>query len=224
MYDAQADTINVDDIAKDSNNRIVLRRLKRNNADDVKELWIQSEHDEEDEDDEECYYPEIGADDMGWLGYFVGKNDHLQKLVINSFTPMWGSSVDVMNPFFRGVSSNKSIREIHFYSMDLLEGEIFTILTPFFLNNHNLIKIEVHHCDFGDEGCRLFSLAIGSSTNKSLKEVDLRNNNIAEEGMVDIITALSMHPHLTRLDLDRNHLHKNGCAALATLLRCSAKE
>ena len=32
MYDAQADSINVDDIAKNSNNRIVLRQLQRNEA------------------------------------------------------------------------------------------------------------------------------------------------------------------------------------------------
>ena len=47
---------------------------------------------------------------------------------------------------------------------------------------------------------------------------------LAEEGMVDIITSLSMHHHLKRLHLDGNHLSKNGCVALATLLRCSAKE
>ena len=68
----------------------------------------------------------------------------------------------------------------------------------------------------------MFALAIGGSTNKSLKGVHLRNNNIDEDGMVDIITALSMHPCLQKLDLTRNCLRKNGCVALATLLRCSA--
>ena len=58
MYEAQADTINVDDIATDSNNRIVMRRLKRNVNDDEitdpdqrKSLCIQNEHDK---DGEEC--------------------------------------------------------------------------------------------------------------------------------------------------------------------------
>ena len=72
MYDAQADNINVDDIATNSNNRIVMRRIKRNNADDTKNraLCIQNEHDEDDEDWEEGdnYVPE-GSYDMGWLGY-----------------------------------------------------------------------------------------------------------------------------------------------------------
>ena len=42
--------------------------------------------------------------------------------------------------------------------------------------------------------------------------------------MVDIITALSVHPNLEFLDLDCNRLSKNGCVALATLLRYSATE
>ena len=41
---------------------------------------------------------------------------------------------------------------------------------------------------------------------------------------MDIITALSMHPHLVRLELLGNRLGTNGCKALATLLRCSATE
>ena len=32
------------------------------------------------------YVPE-GADDMGWLGYFVGKNNHLKNLFIRPFEP-----------------------------------------------------------------------------------------------------------------------------------------
>ena len=64
----------------------------------------------------------------------------------------------------------------------------------------------------------------GSSTNKSLKDLILMNNNISEGGMVDIVTALRMHPHLKYFDLWGNGISMNGCVALATLLRCSATE
>ena len=70
----------------------------------------------------------------------------------------------------------------------------------------------------------MFALALGGSTNKSLNEVSLQINNISDEGMVDIITALSMLPHLKLLNLVGNGLRKNGCVALATLLGCSATE
>ena len=224
MYGA-ADTIDVDDIATNGTNRIVLRRLKRNDANDENNgsLRIQNYHDQNGEY-ASAYVPE-GIDDMGWLGFFIGKNDHLEELLIRSFTPTSGASVrDVLEQFFRGVSCNKSIWKIDFSCMDLLGGEVFTMLGPFYMNNHNLTNINTSACVFGDEGVRLFALAIGSCTHKALNDVTLWNNNIAEEGMVDIITALSMHPYLQRLDLDGNHLRKNGCVALATLLRCSAKE
>ena len=234
IYEAQADIISVDDIAKNSNNRIVMRRIKRNEADadddnnsnendENKALRIRNYHGE---DGGGCidYVPE-GVYDMGWLGYFVGKNEHLQELIINPFIPTSGSSLrDVMEPFLRGVSQNKSIRAIDFSNVDLLGGEMFTMLGSFFQNIYNLTTISISNCVWGDEGGRLFALALGNCTNKSLKIMHLEENNIADEGMVDIIAALSMYPHLQHLDLDGNHLRKNGCVALATLIQCSAKE
>ena len=228
-YDARADTISLDLITSDSQNRTILRRLQRNNADETNILYIRDHHDGESYTD---YCPE-GTYDMGWLGYFIGKNGHLQKLVIEPFEPPSGLSVrDVIVPFLKGVKCNTSIREIGFYFMDLLGGEMFTILTPFFKNNHNLTNITIMGCDFGDEGGRLLALAIGNCKHrfctpgscKSLQKLDLQDNNITEEGMVDIITSLSLHPHLEYLDFEGNHLRKIGCVALATLLRCSATE
>jgi len=85
IYDAQADTISLDHISADINNRIVLRSLKRNNAIDAIEM-LRIVYDTSDADEEEdwYYFPE-GAYDMGWLGYFIGKNDYLEQLVIEPF-------------------------------------------------------------------------------------------------------------------------------------------
>ena len=163
MYNAQADTIDVDDIATNSNNRIVLRRLKSNDANDEnnESLWIQNYHDQNGEYTS-TYCPE-GVDDMGWLGFFIGKNDHLEELLMRSFIPTSGASVrDVMEPFLRGVSRNKSIREIIFLRMDLLGGGAFTMLSPFFKNNHNLTHINVNNCVLEMRGyvCLLWLLGV----------------------------------------------------------------
>ena len=64
---------------------------------------------------------------------------------------------------------------------------MFPMLSPFLKNNHNLTNINIRDCDFGIEGARLFALALGSSTNKSLQKVELEDNNISEEEMVDVI-------------------------------------
>jgi len=223
MYDAQADSIKVEDIATNYNNRIVLERIKANEKSDSSNyLYIQNHYDEEGEG---CidYVPE-GWNDMGWLGYFISKNNHLKDLYFRDFEPPSGASVsDVLEPFIMGVNNNKSITTLNFYHMDQLCGQIFTMLGPFFKNNNNLDVLTIEECILGAEGARLLALAIGSCK-KSLQHVTLLNSNIADEGMVDIITALDMHTNLKYLDLDGNRLHKNGCIALLTLLTCSTTE
>jgi len=230
MYDAQADSINVDDIATDATNRIVLRRIRSNEKmidDDgceiSKDLYIQNEHDD---DGEECvdYVPE-SAYDMGWLGYFIGNSDRIEDLHLSAFTPTSDASVtEVLEPFFKGLSGNKSITTLDFGSMDLLGGRVFSMMGRFFENSCSLANLKIHRCHLGDDGWHLLALAIGSSKNKSLRIVSLKNNNISDEGMVDIITSLSMHPRLEQIDLSGNRLNKNGCMTLSIFLRCSATD
>ena len=105
MYDKQADTIRIDDIASNGNNRIMLERIRRNKNNSMTNmLYIQNEHDD---DGEECvdYVPE-GAKDMGWLGYFVGKCSNLEELFIRPFGLL--NDMDVIEPFFNGLTNNRS--------------------------------------------------------------------------------------------------------------------
>ena len=81
-YDAQADTIKLEDIATNEDNRIVLRRIRYNKVEDEDDshgkesLWIQKNS------YGYSYVPE-GEEDMGRLGYYVGKNTVLQQLYIS---------------------------------------------------------------------------------------------------------------------------------------------
>jgi len=213
MYDAQADTIKIEDITTDDTNRVILHRIKRNSGDDDYNhvLHIQNHHDDY---DKHCidYVPE-GAKDMGWLGYFVGKNNHLKELELFN-----NIDIDVLEPFIRGLNNNKSICKFNFYYIDLSGGQIFTMMGQFFKNN-SIGVIYMEECVIGVEGARLLALAIGSFN--SLTELSLIHANIADEGLVNIITSLSMHPNMKSLDLDGNQLQTNGCKALSTLLKCS---
>ena len=259
MYDAQTNTVNIDDITTNEQNRKVLRRLSNNNAADFNEELIQNLWIRDVDEDDNDYLPE-GAHDMGWLGYFIGRCDYLQKLYIREFDDY---SIDVLEPFFRGVQLNKSIQVIDFEDIDLFEGKIFTMLTPFLKNNTSLASIAIDNCEFGDEGCRYLALALAmgackssctpflkNNTNltsltiegcnfgdrgsrllalaigacESLSDVELPNNNIADDELVDIITALSIQRQLKNLILAGNAMNKNGCVSLSTLLRCSVTE
>ena len=219
MYDTQAGSIKMKDITSKKNNRVIIERMRRNNADDEFNTFLRICDDDDDQEGVNDYFPE-GAEDMGWLGYFVGRNDHLKELYLRFFDTM---SIDVIKPFFSGVANNKSICKLNFFGMDLLGGKIFTMLGPFFKNTDNLEEIYIEDCNFGVgvKGSRVFALALSSFSCTSLRELTIMTTNIPDEGLVDIITSLSMHTNLHYLDLDGNQLQTNGCKALATLLKCS---
>ena len=160
---------------------------------------------------------------MGWLGYFIGKNEPLKTLNVRQFDPPEGESVsDVLIPFLEGVSKNKSIQQLDIHSLNMSECRLFTVLYPFFEYNDCLRTIVFDQCIFGVEGCRLFASAIGSCTNKSLEVMQLENNGITDEGLVLIITALCKQSQLKTLVLNHNGLSTTGCKALSTLLHNSA--
>lgn len=193
---ALAGNMNIEDITTDDNNKVILRRIKRNKEGDNQDLYIQHEHEIEiDEDDDEevsvdfGYVPE-GVHDMGWLGYFIGKNNYLQNLHIRAFEPTSGAdAMEVLESLFKGVNNNKSITTLDFEQIDMFGGRVFTMLGPFFRDNNNLETFNVDECNLGGEGSRLLALAIGSSKHQSLKNVSLTDNSISDEGMVDIITS-----------------------------------
>ena len=98
------------------------------------------------------------------------------------------------------------------------------MLDQFFKNNHNLFEIAVSDCYLTDEDVRQLSLTLGSC-NKSLKCICVENGEIEDGQMVDdIITALSMHPQLEEIHLERMNIGRNECTALATLLHNTTKQ
>ena len=224
MYNAQADTIKINDIVTNKFNRELLSNISGNvkgiegATDSIEQLWIRDVV-----EDETDYIPE-GVDDMGWLGYFVGKNEHIEELFIRYFeAPSGVSFMEMLESFLRGVNNSKSITTLDF-RIDLLDGRVFSMLGPFFENSATFAHLQIDQCTLGDDGWRLLALAIGSSKHKSLVSVVLSQNNISDEALVDIITAMSMHPHLQHIDLADNLLHNNGCNALATLMQNSATQ
>ena len=147
---------------------------------------------------------------MGWLGYFVGKSNSLLHLsIMNEYS---------LEPFLRGVNHNKSITSLSFYDINLLGGQAFTLLDSFFRNNPNLTEIAVNNCRFGIGCSQSLASAIGGCS-RSLECLTVRYNGINEEEFVTIITSLSMHPQLIKLELEGNVIRKKGGIALATLLR-----
>ena len=72
---AQADSIKLKDITSCEYNQEFLCRLKDNDPDSTKVVM----NDGEAACDEYNYIPN-GARDLGWLGYFISNNTHLQEI------------------------------------------------------------------------------------------------------------------------------------------------
>ena len=78
-YDELASTIKIEDISSDELNQEILRRL-RDNDPEFGRLCMCNEGQIWDEND---FYPDNG-EELGWLGYFLGKNATVNDLYIRS--------------------------------------------------------------------------------------------------------------------------------------------
>ena len=197
-------------------NRNILRRLKDNDL-SFDKLWI-CDHIVSGIDSR-IYVP-VDGEKMGWLGYFIGNSTRLKEFHF--------LTRDIHNPeaLCRGMNNNKSIMKIGF-AINSLEGNIFGMLDKFFKHNHALTEIEVSGCNFRVEDVRQhvrqLSLALGSCT-KSLKCFSFTKIQIGDGSLTDVFVALSMHPQLKELRLQRMSIARNECTALATLLRNTTKQ
>ena len=244
-YEAAAPTIKTEDITRHRKNRNIIRWLKEDNyfLCKVRPHFCHNDPDFDWNYDElvvvgsreglmgnadNCYCPE-SARDLGWVGYFIGKNTklqgvHLQLNPLHHF-PYRTAQYDRadIEAFFGGVNSNRSIQEITFNDMYLSEGEIFQSLHPFFENNNNLSYLFVNKCVFGYGCAHQFSLLL-RGCNNSLKRVRLSNNlmgdclKVARLEDFGIIRALSMHPQLEKLVLKGMNVGRNECVALGKFL------
>eukprot|EP00984_Skeletonema_dohrnii_P017524 scaffold7994_cov83-Skeletonema_dohrnii-CCMP3373.AAC.5 len=93
--DALARDINLADITSSKKNAEVLRKLRDNDQNWVDNaLYIFEANDgEEAYDDEEIVFSIREGDDLGWLGYFIGRNQSLDVLAIH-FLPQERERVD----------------------------------------------------------------------------------------------------------------------------------
>ena len=129
-YDELASTINIEDISSDELNQEILRRLKDNDP-SFDELWICSP---EQVTDMFSFCPDNWKE-LGWLGYFIGRNTFVNELHLGLTPPPSYSSG--FEGFRRGMGRNKSIQKIGF-NLHRLEGRVIELLDQFFNNNNNL--------------------------------------------------------------------------------------
>eukprot|EP00984_Skeletonema_dohrnii_P031839 scaffold24869_cov78-Skeletonema_dohrnii-CCMP3373.AAC.3 len=212
-YEARARDVILEDITSDEDNATILQRLRRQDT-SLKILNMSDSYSYFDGNDEDNGWFIVGeGDDLGWLGYFIGKSKYLEDLCIYS----WGEGENIIEAFMEGINHNQSITRL---SIDADLGDVnFQSLSPFFRNNNNLAKLEFSNFEVGLECAQRIAFTLGESQCQSLKNLRLDDCNLGEEGFAEIATALRIQPQLSDLYLERNNIGLMGCIALRDMMR-----
>jgi hypothetical protein len=205
----------LEDITSSKQNAEVLRKLRDNDQNwgwgYRTALYITGD---EDAVDEENVFIVREEDDLGWLGYFIGRNQSVHDLTID-FLPQDDQRVDA---FIEGVNCNRSLREFSILA-DRDIGISLQNLCSFFRENNNLRAVYLYHSEIGRECARELALALGKRRVKTLRHLSFRNNNLGDEGFADIVQALWTQPQFEELICSNNNIGRTGCMALGALMR-----
>ncbi len=210
-YDALAqDIINLEDIITScERNANILRMLRDGHPNWNKKLFIVNE--DNDDGNMNDFLVEEG-DDLGWLGYFIGKSEVIKYLHIYCSFPEEGD-----NYFFDGMSRNRSIKELEVNS-EIGGGSWIISLGSFLANNHNLSQLEFQGIMIGPEGAQNLASALGRMNHNSLEELSMDQCGIGDECLAKIAAALRLQSQLKKLDLYGNNIGRNSCIALGNTL------
>uniref|UniRef100_A0A7S2LFI3 Uncharacterized protein n=1 Tax=Skeletonema marinoi TaxID=267567 RepID=A0A7S2LFI3_9STRA len=181
QYDALATSVRLKDITSCSRNRAVLHRIK-NSDPGLTCLYMLDEPEDEDE------FIVREGDDLGWLGYFIGRNETLKSLYVY-YLP---TNRDQVEKFFFGVQRNKSIKAVDICNY------INESLSVMNLPHVSSMSFE---CQLEGEYAHYFALGLRRCT--SLKKY---SGQLTAE-IVQSLTTLPM--------LEKVHVWKNGGLAIS---------
>jgi len=207
-YDALVQNINLEDITSSEHNANILRQLRDGYLGWTDGLFI---IDSEFGGDIDEFV--VGAgDNLGWLGYFIGRSEVLESLVVD-YLPEEGERMDAL---MRGITHNQSITELIIRTDIGDQG--FERLGYFLQNNNALAHLRFVNCHVGRDRAHYIAMALEQCRHNSLIRFDLDNSNVSTEGFAEIATALRTQSQLKELHLGRNNIGRDGCVALGNTL------
>jgi hypothetical protein len=207
-YDTLAQDINPNEITSCEGNANILRQI-RDGDPSSEQLFIMNRDDGETLDGD---FLVAEGDDLGWLGYFIGRSEVIKNLQIY-YLPEGG---DEINEFFEGMSQNLSIKSLEINSQ--IGDDCWNRLGSFFENNRNLAYFEVQGFTIGHEGAQNLASALGRMHHNSLKHLSVKDTEVVDEGFTEIATTLRSQSQLEYLDLYDNSIGRDGCIALGNTL------
>jgi Ran GTPase-activating protein (RanGAP) involved in mRNA processing and transport len=195
QYDALAATVRIKDITSSGRNRALLHRIKNNDPSLTSLSMDYFDYDGR-------FIPREG-DDLGWLGYFIGRNETLTNLYLR-YLP---GGREQAEKFFIGMQYNKSIKDVEIWG-DYNLNEGFAVM------NFPHVATMTLDCDRPLERENAHYFALGLRRCKSLKKY-------TGPVIAEIVAGLSALPALESMYLwvdGELVIRRVECVALRELL------
>jgi len=166
-------------------------------------------------------YFHIGeGDDLGWLGYFIGKSKFFHHLYIRVLHDGEGREQQ-MPAFMEGIARSQSIRALS--CTDLGDNVSEAIVRAL----GSLPRLEELYYGSNSPGPNGFSAlrTLLESGVLKLKKLLLFDNDMGDDGVASLVNGLkSIGPSLKVLELISNSIGNEGLSALAALANCTSLE
>ena len=230
-YEAHAANVSSDDITSSDKNKRTLQRLRDGH---IQHMGIG-----------ERFYWDFSVsegDDLGWLGYFIGRSESLRELIIEDW------SEDVIHALSDGIARNRSIQNVSVRELssdglaavsralgnltqleeldvDVIPDEAFRPLNCVALGNLLQSGIRLKHLSLdgyfiGSAGMALLGRGL-RSIGSSLEGLTLCDGSIGSEGLLTLAAALADCTSIKKLSLSGNDfsMAASGLGALSGWLQ-----
>lgn len=209
-YDARVADVNLEEITSSMHNANILRALRDDNYRD--EIGLYSS--EEGIEDEDADFVLRDGDDLGWVGYFIGKSKYLETLAIISLPE--AEERERIDELMEGVTRNKSITQLLIGPG--LGDAGYQELGRLFRENRNLSTLAFLLFDIGRQQAQSIASLPRQMQRNQIKKICFMHNNISEEGLEEICQFLRSQPQIELLDLQGSNIGRNGCVEFGSML------
>ena len=176
------------------------------------------------------------AGDIEALGWGIGQNTHLRKLVIDTrgwnMQEVMGAHIqeawtETIRLLYEGISQNRSIEHLLVTHVFRIGTDIIHFLPPFLEHNNNFKYI--HFCD--KDECPYYSRLTRDNMRSIMvpllkrdtpfEKLDLSHCEIDDDLVEALLTPLQASPAMSpkEIDFGNNNIGGDGCRSIATLLR-----
>eukprot|EP00986_Skeletonema_menzelii_P005855 scaffold2188_cov81-Skeletonema_menzelii.AAC.1 len=217
-YEAHAADVNLDEITSSYKNKQILQRLRDGKIKSIevgRDDWYST------------YFCFSKGDDLRWLGYFIGRNEALQKLTIDGLhkDEDEGREQRMVHALSGAIARSRSIQEV---SVLNLSNDGFAALAGA-LVNLNLTQLErfyYYSSRYSSNDPINYCATLGNLLESgvwNLKELSLPHSNIGDAGVAALAHGFrSIESSLKELNLSENSIGSEGLSTLvAALANCT---